>query len=396
MAKEIKMPQLGQTMEEGTVVNCLVKIGQKVNKGDILFEIETDKATLEMESPAEGFVKAILAQQGQTLPVGEVLLIIGEENEKVNIDNIVSKKTTIAEVPVVEKSAVAQQYSVDEEIKSKKVSASPRAKAKAKELNVNLVDVKGTGPGGRVTEEDVVAAANDTRTTAGEKTYKLGQKVPLSRLGKITAEKMVQSKREKPCFYLNIAVDATEFVAFRDKLNQSAGTKISFNDFIMKALSLGLNKWPIMTGRFEDDSIQLADSIDIGLAVAVKDGIVAPIIPDVDKKNLTQIAQYSTSLIERARAGKLLPDDLQGGCITVSNLGTFGIDSFIPIAVPGQCSILGVGKITDTCVSYKDSIVVRKFMKMTLAVDHRIANGAEAAQFLNYVAELLQEPQKLV
>jgi pyruvate dehydrogenase E2 component (dihydrolipoamide acetyltransferase) len=163
----------------------------------------------------------------------------------------------------------------------------------------------------------------------------------------------------------------------------------------MKALSLGLKQWPIMTGRLEGDSILFADSIGIGLAITTNKGLIAPIVKDVDKKNLAQITQYSAALIERARAGKLTPDDLEGGCITVSNLGALGIDSFIPIVVPGQCSILGVGRITDTCVSQNGNIAVRKLMKMTLAVNHKVANGAEAAQFLSYVGKLLEEPEKL-
>lgn len=346
MAKEVKLPQLGQTMEEGAIVNCLVKVGQKVKKGDYLFEIETDKVALELESPAEGFVKAILAQEGQTLTVGDVLLILGEENEKINIEKTVSRK--IATTVPTEKT-----------------------------------------PTEKITPADTNAAAQ------GQTTYKLGQKVSLNRLGKITAEKMLQSKREKPCFYLNITVDATELVAYREKLNKSADIKISIDDFIIKAIALGLNQWPIMTGRLEGDSILLTDSIGIGLAIATKGGLIAPIVKEVNKKNLTQIAQYSAALIERARAGKLVPADIEGGCITVSNLGKLGIDSFIPIVVPGQCSILGVGKITDTCISQDGQIGIRKFMKMTLAVDHKVANGAEAAQFLSCVGKLLEEPKKL-
>jgi pyruvate dehydrogenase E2 component (dihydrolipoamide acetyltransferase) len=355
MAKEIKLPRLGETMEEGIIVNCLVEVGRHIKKGDYLFEIETDKATFQMESPEEGFVKAILAQPGQTLPVGQVLLIldstelaeVGQENEKINMGKTANKKTP-AGIP-------------------------------AEKL-----------PMQKITQADLTAAAQDPTA------YKLGQKIPLSRLAKKQAEKMLQSKRQIPCFYLNITVDATELVSFRQKLNESADVKISFNDFLMRALALGMAQWPIMTGRLEGDNIQLADSIGIGLAIAADKGLVAPIVKDVDKKNLTQIAQYRTALVERTRAGKLTPDDLEGGCITISNLGAIGIDSFIPIVVPDQCSILGVGKITDTCVSQDDKTAVRKFMKMTLAVDHRVANGAEAAQFLSYVGKLLEDPQKLV
>jgi pyruvate dehydrogenase E2 component (dihydrolipoamide acetyltransferase) len=348
MAIEIKLPQLGKTMEDGTIVNCLVQIGQKVEKGDILFEIETDKATLEMESPADGFVIAILAQQGQTLSVGEVLLILGEDNEQVVLNTDI-KQT------------------------SQKVAEKP-AKVTA--------------------QADLIAALKEARIS-NPQVYKLGQKIPLTKLGGITAEQMLKSKHEKPCFYLNVNVDVTELVAFQENLNRSAGIKISFNDILIKALALGLIKWPIMTGRLEGDFVRLADSIGIALAIVVDEGLIAPIVKDVDKKSLSQIAQYSASLIERTKEGKLTLDDLQGGCMTVSNLGPLGVDSFIPIVVPGQCSILGVGKLADTCVSKGGEISIRKLMKMSLSVDHRIANGAEAAQFLNYVAELLQEPQKL-
>jgi pyruvate dehydrogenase E2 component (dihydrolipoamide acetyltransferase) len=347
MAKEIKLPQLGRTMEEGTIVNCLVKIGQKVKKGDYLFEIETDKVVFEMESPAEGFVKTIISEQGQTLSVGETLLILGEENEKINIEKNVSKKTKTT-VPTLKT------------------------------------------PAEKITQADINAA------TQGQTNYKLGQKVSLSRLAKITAEKMLQSKREIPCFYLNVTVDVTELIAFGEKMNNSADIKISFNDFLMKALSLGLKQWPIMTGRLEGDSILLADSIGIGLAITAKGGTVAAVVKDVDKKNLAQIAQYRTDFVKRAESGKLIPDDIEGGCITISSLGELGIDSFIPIVVPGQCSILGEGRIADTCISQDGKTSVRKLVEMTLAVDHKVANGAEAAQFLSCVGKLLEDPQRLM
>jgi pyruvate dehydrogenase E2 component (dihydrolipoamide acetyltransferase) len=356
MANEIKLPQLGQTMEEGTIVNCLVKIGQKVKKGDYLFEIETDKVTFEMESPTEGFVKAIIAEQSQTLPVGQILLILGEENEKINIPLKQNKKIKKTTTPIGKTSADFSELSRAE----------------------------------KITQADINVAAQD------QTSYKLGRKVPLNRLAKITAEKMLQSKREIPCFYLNVTVDTTELAVFGENLNKSAGFKISFDDFLMKALALGLKQWPVMTGRLEGDSVLLADSIGIGLAIAAKGGTIAAVVKDVDKKNLAQIAQYRTDLIKRTESGKLTPDDIEGGCITISNLGGLGIDSFIPIVVPGQCSILGVGRITDTCVSQDGKTSVRKFMKMTLAVDHKVANGAEAAQFLSCVGKLLEDPQKLI
>ena len=185
-------------------------------------------------------------------------------------------------------------------------------------------------------------------------------------------------------------------MAVRANLNKTSDIKISYNDFIMRAISLGMLQYPIMTGQVDGDEIQLPDSVGIGLAISVPDGLIAPIVKDVQSKTLKEIAAYSQALIARTRSNKITPDDLSGGCITLSNLGAFGIDSFIPIVVPGQCSILGVGKITDTCVPSDGGILIRKMMNMTLSVDHKVTNGAEAAQFLDYTAKLLADPKKLI
>ncbi len=201
---------------------------------------------------------------------------------------------------------------------------------------------------------------------------------------------MLQSKREIPCFYLAVKTDVTELVKLRNKLNKNKDMKISYNDFIIKAVAIGLEKFPIMTGQLAGESIKLAGAINIGLAITVPGGLVAPILKDVNKKDIIQIARDSKALVEKARSNKLAPTDLEGGCITVSNLGAFGIESFIPIVVPGQCSILGIGKITDTCVPESGNIMIRKLMSMTLSVDHKVTNGAYAAQFLDFVRKLLE------
>ena len=395
MAKEIKLPQLGQTMEEGTVVTCLTKVGEQVNKGDIIFEIETDKATLEMESPAEGFVKHIFVEAGQTLPVGDPLLVLGEKDEQVPqsfIDSLTAAAEPAAAAPTPAPAAVPTQPQAQP---SKKVKASPRAKKLAKQLGVNIETIAGTGPDGRITEDDIKKAAESTSQAPALEDVKLGQTIPLNRLQKITAQKMLQSKHEIPCFYLTVKADVTELVALRTETNKTSDVKISYNDFIIRAVALGLEKYRIMTGQALGDNIQLAGSINIGLAISVPDGLVAPILKDVNTKNLTQIARDSQAIIEKARNNKLSPDDLAGGCITVSNLGAFGIESFIPIVVPGQCSILGIGQITDTCIPENGNIIVRKLMTMTLSVDHKVANGAYAAQFLDSVRQMLQDPENL-
>ena len=398
MAKEVRLPQLGETMDTGTVVNCLVKVGDEVKKGDIIFEIETDKATLEMESPAGGFVKHILAAVDQTLPVGAPMLVLGGKDEDVPqsfVDSLAGGAPAKEQGPA-EAVPAAKPSGTEPPKAAGRVMASPRAKKLAEELGVDLAALTGTGPGGKITEQDVQKAAGakapkPTAPAAPPTEIKAGQTIPLNRLQRITAEKMLKSKREIPCFYLTVKADVTNLVELRAKLNETGNVKLSYNDFILKAVAAGLEKYPIMTGQLDGETIKLAESIGIGLAISVPDGLVAPIVKDVNKKDVRQIALDSQVLIEKARSNKLAPTDVEGGCITVSNLGAFGIDNFIPIVVPGQCSILGIGQITDTCVPNSGNILVRKLMNMTLSVDHKVANGAYAAKFLDFVRKMLED-----
>ncbi len=416
MAKEVRLPQLGQTMEEGTIVNCLIKVGDEVKKGDVIFEIETDKATLEMESPAEGFVKYVLAENDQTLPVGAPLLVVGDKDEDVPQSFVDSLEDAAgappaaepapaapapavesAPPPIAEPTPAAETTEPEAEAKPpERIKASPRAKKLAEQLGVDLAAVKGTGPAGRITEQDVKQAvpskpAKPAPVQKAEPSPKLGTTLALNRLQKITGQRMVQSKHEIPCFYLSVKADVTDLVKFRFKLNKTSDVKVAYNDFIMRAVALGLEKFPIMTGQLAGESIQLADSIGVGLAISVPGGLVAPIVKDVNKKDVRQIARDSKALIEKARSNKLAPTDLEGGCITVSNLGAFEIESFIPIVVPGQCSILGIGKISETCVPESGNIMIRKLMSMILSIDHKVTNGAYAAEFLDYVRKLLED-----
>ncbi len=400
MAKEIRLPQLGQTMEEGTIISCMVKIGDEVKKGDCVFEIETDKATLEIESPADGFVKHILAEVGQTLPVGKALMVLGDRDEEVPQSFLDSLKAA-AEAPPAVPTAGAEPAKPElqpTETTAKPV-ASPRAKKLAKELGVNLAEITSTGPAGKITEQDVkkAPAVLLRKTEAAGAEAKLGATIPVNRLQKITAQKMLQSKREIPCFYLTAKADVTDLVELRAKLNETSpapprgGVKISYNDFIIRAVATGVEKFPIMSGQLAGDAIKLADTINVGLAVSAPKGLIAPVVKDAHKKNVKQIATATKALIEKARNEKLLLTDLEGACITVSNLGAFGIESFIPIVIPGQCSILGVGRITDACVPDNDSFAVRKLMSLTLSVDHKVADGAYASQFLDFVRKLLED-----
>lgn len=328
-------------MEEGTIVDCPVKVGDEVKSGDCIFEIETDKTTLEMESPADGFVKYILVETGQTIPVGKPLMVLGGKDEKVPQSFIDSLKTGAAAAK----------------------------------------------PAGQPVEAPTAAAA----TTDVKAEVKIGKIVPLTKKQKLIADRMLKSKRELPCFYLTIRADVTALVELRDQLNKAADVKITYNDFIIKAVATGLQKFPLMTGQLAGNTIKLPSAINIGLAVSTPDGLVVPVVKDAQKKPVKQIAADSAVLIEKARNEKLLLTDLEGACITISNLGAFGIYSFIPIVIPGQCSILGIGQITDTCVPDNGNVSIRKLMNMTISVDHKIANGAYAAQFLDFTRKLLED-----
>jgi pyruvate dehydrogenase E2 component (dihydrolipoamide acetyltransferase) len=354
MAKEIRLPQLGQTMQEATIISYLVKVGDKVNKTDVIFEVETDKAVLEVESPAAGFVKQILVELGRTIPVNTPIMVLGKKDEK-PADNFI------------------------ESLKA--------------EINILTAGIPESSPIEPEKLETLLVTEN-LKTASPE--IRLGQSIPLSRLEKMVGRRMLQSKREIPCFYLSVRADVSKLAALRDKLNQTGDIRIAYHDFIMRATALTLKEYPTMTGKLAGDYIQLPESINIGLAIDIEGKLVAPVIKDADKKTLAQIATESARLIDKARSNKLTVPDLEGGCITLSNLGQFGIDSFIPIVVPGQCSILGIGRITDNCVPEDGGATVRKIMNLTLAVDHRITNGAYATQFLDHLRRLLQEAEGLV
>lgn len=402
MATEVRLPQLGQTMEEGTIVGCMVKVGDEVKKGDVIFEIETDKATLEMESPAAGFVKHIIAEVDQTLPVGEMLLVLGEKDEEVPQSFVDSLKAGVpaSQAPAAASAAEPVKPQLQPAEPAGGMKASPRAKKLAEKLGVNLTVVTGTGPAGKITEQDVKKAASakpkPERPTVTTAEAKLGATIPLTKKQKLTAERMLKSKREIPCFYLTVKADVTDLVRLRAKLNETGEVKISYHDFIIRAVAISLEKFPIMTGQLAGDTIQLAEAINIGLAVSVPDGLIVPVIKDVNKKDVMRIARDSGELTEKAHNNKLLLTDLEGACITVSSLGAFGVEFFIPIVVPGQCSILGVGQITDTCVPDNGNIAVRKLMNLTLSVDHKVANGTYAAQFLDFVRKLLEDTSHFV
>ncbi|MHC5157487.1 MAG: dihydrolipoamide acetyltransferase family protein [Planctomycetota bacterium] len=366
MAHEVVLPKLGQTMKEGTLTRILVAAGDQVRRGDVLFEIETDKATLEMEADAEGFVKAVLVEPGQTVPVQTPLLILGDQAEQLD-------SAYLARIADHVRAAVALDS-----------PTGPSAGTSLKSTGLAYAQM--------LRDAEAHVRCDVMESIKPE----LGACIPLSRTQKIVAEKMLWSKQNIPCFYLSIRVDATKLIHLRSQTNAESEIKLSINDFIIRALALGIQHYPVMTGQLAENHIQLSDSINIGFAISTDDGVVAPIIKDCGPKSLLDISQSCGILIERARKHTLSLENLAGGCMSVSNLGAFGVDSFIPIVIPGQSSILGVGTIQDAVLPVDKEPAVRKIMNLTLSVDHKVINGAEAAQFLDFVKKLLEHPDELV
>jgi pyruvate dehydrogenase E2 component (dihydrolipoamide acetyltransferase) len=378
MAQEVRLPQLGKAMKQATIVNLKVGLNHSVAIGQILCELETDKATLEMESPLAGKIRHIFCGKDQNLPINAPLFIIGQEDEVLD--------TKFVDALQAEFDALLNS-SATESFDSEKIGLEMH------QAHADILSKIRPATGPLSTIQDLPAEAHKIAA----ETLEPGRKIPLSRWQRVIADKMLQSKRQIPCFYLNVRVDVTELSELRDKLNKTAPKKNNFNDFIMIALAKGMKHYPVMTGQLGHDCIILAETIDIGLAISTDNGLVAPMVRDVGGKTLSQVVEASSDLIARAKENKLNADDLAGGCITISNLGGLGIDSFIPIAIPGQCSILGVGRIAETPTpSGKGDILIRKIMNLNLSVDHRIANGADAAQFLDFIKKLLEHPEELI
>ncbi len=355
MAQEVRLPQLGKAMTQATIVRLLVGLNQSVSKGQILCELETDKATLELESPVAGIVKHIFCVTEQTLPIRTPLFVIAPADKSVPADTL--KKL---------------QIEFDSLLASLESNSLEQLASAAVSPNAQWIE-------------------------PARPSFHNGKKIPLTRRQRIIADKMLASKQHIPCFYLNIRVDVTDLLELLGQLNKPGAEKYAVGDFIFAALARGMKHYPIMTGRLGQDCIMLAPTVDIGVVIAAESGAVAPVVRDVGSKTLEQISACRRDLTRRAKNGTLTPDDLADGCITVSDLGEVGVDSFIPIVIPGQCSILGVGRIFDSPVPLgKEDIAIRKMMNLNLSIDHRIANGADAAQFLDFVKKQLEHSDELL
>lgn len=402
----IKMPKLSDTMTEGVVAKWHKKVGDKVKSGDILAEIETDKATMEFESFYDGILLHIGVQEKQSAPVDSLLAIIGKGDEDINsilssikhsTANNYSDKTNKTEEPAntnILHSTISATATFD---KTDRIKASPLAKKLAKEKGIDLSKVQGRGEGGRITKKDIenykpsaLTTSSSVFATADRKESYRDEEI--SQIRKTIAKRLSESKNIAPHYYLTIEVDMDNAIAFRNMANQAQDTKISFNDIVIKAVALSLRKHPKVNTSWLGDKIRYYDHIHIGVAVAIDDGLIVPVIRFADKKSLIQISTESKELSKKAQERKLQPQDWQGNTFTVSNLGMFGITQFTSIINSPESCILSVGAIRSVPVVKNNQIVPGNVMTLTLACDHRTVDGATGAAFLQTLKNFIENP----
>jgi pyruvate dehydrogenase E2 component (dihydrolipoamide acetyltransferase) len=392
MAINVVMPALEMAQETGKLISWLKKEGDSVVKGEPLLEIETDKAVMEIESPGDGVLTSVRVQPGAEVPVGRTIAWIVRPGEVPPADEVATtsgRKTT-----VVAPSASSLRASVnqDAEPATQAVRISPKARRLASERGVNLADVRGSGPGGEILASDILAAAE---SKAGSSAAAVESGSPISRL---MAERTTQSWTTVPHFFIVRDVDAGALNDARQRLapeiEQSHGLKLTHTDLLAALVARVLLKNPRMNASWTGEGVLANAEINIGLAMAVDDGVVAPVLHNAGKSKLREIAAKRRDLTERARGGKLRPADIAGGTFTISNLGMFGVDAFTAIIIPPQAAILAVGCITDRVVPIDGHPGVRPMVTLTLSSDHRVVDGARAAKFLQDLVEAIGSPEQ--
>ena len=392
MATDVIMPQMGFDMEEGTVVRWLKAEGDHVDRGEPIVEVETDKATVEVESFASGLLRRIVVTEGITVPVGQVIGIIGAADEELTIPDSPepSSSPSQAVAPAPEPPAPEPTPKPD------RLLVSPLARRIAEEKGIDLSTITGTGPKGRITKEDVLAAAESAAPTPAP--IAAGEVVELSRMRQTIARRMTQSKQEVPHFYITASIDMTKAMALREELNDlwAGDARLTVNDLIIKASALALAKFPAFNSHYADGVIKPGPSINIGVAIALEDGLIAPAILDCGGKTLKDISIASRDLSARARNGVLRPEEYTQATVAISNLGMFQVDSFIAIINPLQSASIAVGSVTKQPVVRDGQITVADIMQCTISADHRVVNGAEAAQFVNEIRAYLEKPSSLL
>ncbi|PJE04237.1 MAG: pyruvate dehydrogenase complex dihydrolipoamide acetyltransferase [Leptospira sp.] len=435
MAKIAEMTQLSPTMTEGTIVNWLKKVGDTVSPGEILAEVETDKAVMEMEAYDSGTLLAIVANVGSKVAVGLPVAIIGQANEDIrklleesiqkvpqsssNDTKPVATESLKEKIKEPSKDKEEKQSQAKEEIKlnqenvfsaTGRILASPLAKSIALEKSIDLKKVQGSGPAGRILQKDVLAYFENPninhKQISSNSHFEVREDLakPISGMRKVIAERLTSSKVNLPHFYLNMEIDASAIVSFREKFNiglkefsknDSSLQKISINDCIVKAVALSLNKHPAVNASWQNDKIIEYGRIDIGIAVSIEDGLITPVLRNTNQMSLIGISQEIKSLAEQAKKRKLKPEQFTNSTFTISNLGMFGISFFTAIINEPESAILAVGAIEDKPVVKNGQVVAGRTMSLTLSCDHRVVDGAEGAKFLGTLKKYLENPELL-
>jgi pyruvate dehydrogenase E2 component (dihydrolipoyllysine-residue acetyltransferase) len=428
----VVMPKMGDTMEEGKIITWRKHEGDAVAKGDALAEIETEKVNIEAEAFAAGVLRKIIAPEGATIPVGQPIALIGAASEAIPAEFGGAPSAAAAPVaptrpaPSIPSAPAAQPAAANGRVavapapepaaqNGGRVFISPIARRIAAENHLDVSAIQGTGPGGRIIREDVEQAlsagpavtvsAPAAPAAPAAPPQPVGpevEAVALSQMRKTIAKRLAQSMATTPHFYVTVSVDATNLIALRAQINVYAETqpqplKVSVNDLIVRAVALTLASMPQVNVSFDGDRILYKKRVHVGVAVALEQGLIVPVITDADKRSTLDLARESKRLVDAARAGKLKPEELQGGTFTVSNLGMYDVDSFTAIINPPEAAILAVGSAVPTPVADASrQVVVRDIMKLTLSSDHRALDGAIAARFLQAIKRLLEQPMGLL
>lgn len=413
MAIKIEMPKLSDTMEEGVIAKWNVKEGDSVEAGDIIAEVETDKATMDVEVFDAGIILKIVPGEGDAVPLGGLIAIVGEEGEDISAlldgDNADSKsvekeevKQEASEEPKKEESQTSPAPSTD----NGRVKASPLAKKIAEDKGIDLAGVSGSGPEGRIIKKDVedFKGGSSSGLTKPDGSTKPApsfdslesKEVKVSQMRKAIARRLSESKFTNPHFYETIDIDMKASFEARKSMNEANDVKISFNDIVVKACAVALTRHQAINSSWHDDIIMEHGDVNIAVAVAIDEGLMTPVINHADKKGLSQISAETRELAGLARDRKLQPDQMEGSTFTISNLGMFGIEEFTAIINPPNACILAIGAIRDIPVIENGEIVPGKRMKVTLSSDHRVVDGAKAAQFLNTVRNLIENPLSML
>lgn len=416
MAEIVRMPALSDTMEEGTLVAWHKKVGDKVEAGELLAEIETDKAVMEFQSFFDGVLLHIGVEEGNAVPVDALIAVIGEEGEDYQAalaqegkasNNNTKEEEEAPSADVIETVSAPLAQETTNADSAGRIKASPLAKSMAKEEGVDLAKVSGSGDDGRIVKRDIENYLSQQSTTSSPQPQKTNapkvsepvgdyEDVSLSQMRKTIARRLGDSKFSAPHFYLTMEICVDKLMATRSQIKKLTETKISYNDFIVKAVAKALQEHPSINSSWLGDRIRYYKYVNIGVAVAMDEGLVVPVVRNAHHKSLSSIATEIRELAGRARDRKLTPDEMTGNTFTISNLGMFGIDEFTAIINPPDACILAVGRISPRLVMVDGEVKESNFMKVTLSCDHRVVDGASGSKFLQTLRDTLEEPMRLI